>query len=242
MKWSNIVLIVGIISIFFLMQGSKVIEEVGMCGYNSNEANTIIVEDGNKCLNYQPPVKEDLKRLMIVAHPDDETIFGGAHLIEEKYTVVCITCGAIDYRVNEFTEVMKRTNDDYMMLNFTDRLNKIGSISNWVNEYNDIYNSLKAIIESDDWDIIVTHNPSGEYGHIHHIKTSEIVTSLVDKNKLYYFGHWSKNGSNEVKINNDLYNNKLNNLISVYYNSQKVAINYNYKMLLYENWIKAIEW
>ena len=33
------------------------------------------------------------KRLMIVAHPDDETIWGGAHLSEGGYLVVCLTNG-----------------------------------------------------------------------------------------------------------------------------------------------------
>lgn len=33
------------------------------------------------------------KKLMIVAHPDDETLWGGAHLLEDDYLVVCITCG-----------------------------------------------------------------------------------------------------------------------------------------------------
>ena len=44
------------------------------------------------------------------------------------------------------------------------------------------------------------------------------------------------------KINNNLYNKKMEELISIYYRSQGNALNYNYSMLPYENWIKAIEW
>ena len=36
----------------------------------------------------------DLKgidRLMIVAHPDDESLWGGAHLAKDRYLVVCLT-------------------------------------------------------------------------------------------------------------------------------------------------------
>ena len=30
------------------------------------------------------------KKLMIVAHPDDETLWGGAHLLEGDYLIVCL--------------------------------------------------------------------------------------------------------------------------------------------------------
>ena len=36
---------------------------------------------------------KDTHKLMIVAHPDDETIWGGAELLKDNYLVVCITCG-----------------------------------------------------------------------------------------------------------------------------------------------------
>lgn len=242
MKKALIIFISILCIIFILINPEKDLKQV-KCGFNL-EKNSIIVEGQNKCFKYKRPEKKknEIKRLMIVAHPDDETIFGGGHLLKDKYTVVCITCGVVDYRVKEFEEVMKRTNDDYIMLSFTDRINKTGPISNWDNEYNMIYEVLKNIINSEDWNIIVTHNPDGEYGHIHHKKTSQIVTSLIDKNKLYYFGHWYRNGSDEQKIDTGLYNNKMNNLISVYYGSQGSAIKYNYDMLPYENWIKANEW
>lgn len=244
MKKYLILLIAVLCILFILLNNEKVVlKPVTKCGFNLDN-NSIIVEGNNKCFKHQrtSKPKEEIKRLMIVAHPDDETIFGGGHLLLDKYTVVCITCGTVDYRVKEFTEVMKKTNDDYIMLGFTDRVNKTGPISSWKNEYNQISNAIKDIIDSEDWDIIITHNPDGEYGHNHHRKTSQIVTSLVDKNRLYYFGHWYKNGSSEKRIDDNLYNVKVNELISIYYGSQKVALNYNYNMLPYENWIKATEW
>ena len=201
-----------------------------------------LAEDYNKCYKFNNDKQKEIKRLMIVAHPDDETIFGGGHLLQDKYTVVCVTCGKVEYRVREFEEVMSKTDDDYIMLGYTDRENLTGPISNWNNEYNDIYNSLYDIINGTDWDLIVTHNPDGEYGHIHHIKTSEIVSKIANKNKLYYFGHWSHEGTNGPRISDNLYNIKMQDLISIYYRSQGTALNYNYNMLPYENWIKSTEW
>ena len=46
---------------------------------------------------------------MIVAHPDDEMLWGGAHLLNGNYLVVCITCGRSKTRDKEFKEVGEYT-------------------------------------------------------------------------------------------------------------------------------------
>jgi hypothetical protein len=51
---------------------------------------------------------------MIVAHPDDEVLFGGSQLITEKnWKVVCVTNGNNTKRSFEFGSVMKLLNLDY---------------------------------------------------------------------------------------------------------------------------------
>ena len=45
------------------------------------------------CLNISIIHAEEPKSLMIVAHPDDEAIWGGSHLMNGNYTVLCITNG-----------------------------------------------------------------------------------------------------------------------------------------------------
>ena len=230
--------------VVFLLGGKRVPEKKEennlKCGFNY-EQGMIIAENSNSCFRYERKADEP-KNLMIVAHPDDEVIFGGAHLLNEKYTVVCITCGKVDYRVDEFTEVMGKTEDDYIMLGYDDRVNITGPISDWSYQYDDIYASLKDIIESGKWDKIVTHNPDGEYGHLHHKLTSEIVTDITGGNNLYYFGHWYKNGDSYNRLDDETYDRKVNDLLGVYYRSQGVALNYNSGMFGYENWIEANNW
>ena len=41
-------------------------------------------------------------KLMVVAHPDVETLWGGAHLTEGGWFVVCLTNGYNEVRKNEF--------------------------------------------------------------------------------------------------------------------------------------------
>lgn len=60
------------------------------------------------CLNTSVIHAKEPESLMIVAHPDDETIWGGSHLINGNYTVLCITNGNNKKRKKEFMNVMKK--------------------------------------------------------------------------------------------------------------------------------------
>ncbi|WRK53242.1 hypothetical protein SD457_24670 [Coprobacillaceae bacterium CR2/5/TPMF4] len=65
---------------------------------------------------------------------------------------------------------------------------------------------------------IVTHNPSGEYGHQHHKMTSSIVTNIAKElnktNCLYYFGKYYKKTSPMLSMkptfNEELLKQKIN--------------------------------
>ena len=48
----------------------------------------------------------NVNKVMIVAHPDDETIWGGAHLLKDDYLVICITNGNNDVRKEEYKNAL----------------------------------------------------------------------------------------------------------------------------------------
>ena len=51
---------------------------------------------------------------MIVSHPDDESIFGGAALLREQgWKVICLTNGNDKIRSKEFCEEMKIAGASY---------------------------------------------------------------------------------------------------------------------------------
>jgi len=186
----------------------------------------------------------DHNKLMIVAHPDDDTIFGGAHLIEDDYTVVCVTCGVVDYRLNEFSKAMKYSGDKYLYLSHTD-LDPKAHISDWTDEKETINLELKQIIESQDWDLIVSHNPEGEYGHKHHKMISEMVTkNISDKSKLYYFGKYKEKGTidDTPKLKENIFKKK-KEMLSIYKSqpscSEDSRLSYSFN---HENWIKYSDW
>ncbi len=162
--------------------------------------------------------------LMIVAHPDDELIWGGKELMVNDYVVVCITCGndINPKRVVEFQNVMNELDDEYLMLNHTDLEN--GKKSEWLREYDDILQDIKEIINYKEWDKIVVHSPFGESGHIHHKMTNKITTSLVqDKSILHYFAKYyydeSKYPEGTQKIEEEYVKIK-DEIFNKYYKSQ----------------------
>lgn len=73
------------------------------------------------CLNTSVIHAQEPASLMIVAHPDDETIWGGSHLINGNYTVLCITNGNNKKRKKEFMKVMEKTHSKGIILSFPDK-------------------------------------------------------------------------------------------------------------------------
>ncbi len=182
--------------------------------------------------------------LMIVAHPDDETLWGSHGLYHEKYNVVCVTCGPTRRdREYEFKRVMTLFQDDYMMLGFPDLVN--GKKSDWKKDWGAINSELQQIINSKDWDKIVVHNPEGEYGHIHHKMLSQILTEKANHNYLNYFGrfYWGDIpiDENTYRLSDEEYNFKMNKVIPVY-ESQVGAITNLKNMYHYESWFTYDQW
>lgn len=184
------------------------------------------------------------KNLMVVAHPDDDLLFGGTELMKDDYVVVCVTCGTSKTRLKEFKRMMNYFEDEYITLGYPDLVE--GKKSEWTDEYDLITRDIKNIINLKEWDKIVTHNPDGEYGHIHHKMTNRIVTGLTDdKSKLYYFNktystkYYKEN--NISKTLDDKMCNKKRELFDKYYKSQvglKVRHLSDYeKVTSYDEWI-----
>ena len=188
-------------------------------------------------------------KLMVVAHPDDETLWGGAHLTEGGWFVVCLTNGYNEVRKNEFYEVIKEFGCEGMILSYPDLLAN-GQRSTWTTECTSIAKDLNTVLKYKHWGMVATHNPNGEYGHIHHKMTSKLVTEEFYKTywgtNLYYFGNWysarrlptmedSLRKVPEAALEKKLEALKL-------YTSQKGAVASNIHMAEYENWIRATEW
>lgn len=137
---------------------------------------------------------KNAKKLMIVAHPDDDLLWGGGHLMDGDYLVVCVTRGYDKVRSEEFRRVIEASGNEHIILSYPDKV--AGKRDDWTNVKAKISADLDRIMEYKNWDLIVTHNKDGEYGHQHHKMTHKIVTNIYEKEKIksdfYYFGKYHK--------------------------------------------------
>ena len=159
-----------------------------------------------------------INKLMIVAHPDDELIFGGAELIQHgpEYKVICLTNKYNKTRSKEFEQVMKKLNvGSWEMLDYEDKLDSI-------KEFN-----LNGILTSRNWKKIITHNPIGEYGHPQH----RLAFESVKKHTINFYVF----GKSDTKLPQDILDKKLE--ILKLYKSEQPIIN----QLLTKNgdWFKS---
>ncbi len=187
---------------------------------------------------------EKAEKLMIIAHPDDETLWGGAHLLEDDYLVVCITCGGDKRRVQEFKKAMKISGDQYLMLGYPDKV--FGVRSKWTEEEKRLKEDLKIIMQAKKWKLIVTHNFDGEYGHEQHIKANKFVMEVYNscglKSDLYLFGKYYTKGKIKKaqkyleKIDKKYIEEKYR-MINIYKSQDFIKTMFN-QMFDYEEWVK----
>ena len=96
---------------------------------------------------------------MIVAHPDDETLWGGAHIADGGYLVVCITNGYNATRSAEFQAVMQASNNVGLILSYPDKV--AGKRDDWTHVRSQIQTDLEKVMTYQPWEDIVTHNAKG---------------------------------------------------------------------------------
>lgn len=121
-------------------------------------------------------------KLMIVSHPDDESLFGGEALITSNdWTVVCVTNASNAERREEFFKAMKYVGANYTILDHEDNLSN-GQF------HPHLLFSLTQLINEFPYKTIVTHNRKGEYGHPQHRALHRIVLSLAKGHIFLVFG------------------------------------------------------
>lgn len=177
----------------------------------------------------------NVNKLMIVSHPGDESVWGGAHLISDNYLVVCVSCGYNKDKTNQFLKAMDYSKDPIIMMGYSDKfyLNR---------DYKKIKKQLKLILKYKNWSEVVTHNPDGEYNNYQHKQINQILNELDVSNLTYFGKYYSAKELDkldmETTLDGDLIENKIRNMVKKY-----DGIYDDYKHILpFEDWIGASKW
>jgi LmbE family N-acetylglucosaminyl deacetylase len=120
-------------------------------------------------------------KLLIVAHPDDESLFAGEALSSSTgWMVVCVTNASNERRRREFIKAMNSIRANYTMLDHADCLYN-SSFSPLLDE------QLSALLNEFPYEFVVTHNAAGEYGHPQHRALHRVVRRLAPPRPLFVF-------------------------------------------------------
>jgi LmbE family N-acetylglucosaminyl deacetylase len=120
-------------------------------------------------------------KIMIVAHPDDESLFGGETLTSsEGWLVICVTNASNETRRAEFIKAMGLARADYLMLDHADHFTS-GNFDPA------LASTLTLVLSANPCAMVVTHGEAGEYGHKQHRALHQIVRRLAPAGRLFTF-------------------------------------------------------
>ena len=134
-------------------------------------------------------IKKHYDKLLIVAHPDDETLWGYHQLKNNKgWKIISITNAHNNIRVKELTNIAEYWGAALEIWNYKDCPIRY-------NMHPQLYNDIKKEIAKPNVKMVLTHNALGEYGHIQHKKVSQVVLTVSNKpTYVFSYGTTQKKG------------------------------------------------
>lgn len=126
---------------------------------------------------------------VIVAHPDDETLWAGGTILKNpswKWHIITL-CRASD---------TDRSPKFFKVLDFLGATGKMGDLDDGPDQdplaSKDVQECILQLLPEPQFDLIITHDPSGEYTrHLRHEETSQAVIKLWSANKILADEIWT---------------------------------------------------
>jgi LmbE family N-acetylglucosaminyl deacetylase len=119
---------------------------------------------------------------IIVAHPDDETLWAGGTVLSHPLWncfIVCLCRKSDLERATKFSKTLQILESEGIMGDTDD-----GPDQNPLNE-NELAQTILKLLPSKHFDLIITHSPNGEYTkHLRHEETGKSVIKLWREGKI----------------------------------------------------------
>ena len=134
-------------------------------------------------------IKQGGRYAVIVAHPDDEVLWAGGLMLmhpDSNWTVITACRKNDPDRAPKFFKAIKELNAVGIMGDIDD-----GPEQNPLNTL-EIQKTIIELLPSDRFDLIITHNTSGEYTrHLRHEEVAKAVFALCKSERLLSEHIWS---------------------------------------------------
>jgi len=126
-----------------------------------------------------------MRSLCLVAHPDDEVFFAGSLLCStprHSWDVICLTCDEHEReeKFNEARMVLSSYGANIVNAEILYQPDPVGPVpdARW---FALCLAGVRDAWSSKGYDLVVTHNRKGDYGHPHHIACNAIARTLGTK-------------------------------------------------------------
>lgn len=127
--------------------------------------------------------------VLIVAHPDDETLWAGGTILRHpswKCLIVCLCRGSDTERAPRFYKTLKVLQAEGIMGDLDD-----GPEQNPLDE-KELERTIMQLLPSAPFDLIITHNSTGEYTkHLRHEEVNKAVITLWHSGKIVSNELWT---------------------------------------------------
>ena len=126
---------------------------------------------------------------LIVAHPDDETLWAGGTILSHpawQWFIVCLCRGSDTERAQKFNKALQVLKSEGVMGDLDDGPDQKSL------DGKELEQSILDLLPPKYFDLIISHNPSGEYTrHIRHEETGTAVIKLWRAGKISASELWS---------------------------------------------------
>lgn len=126
---------------------------------------------------------------IIVAHPDDETLWAGGTILSHPHWscfVVCLCRSDDKDRAPKFYKALEIMRAEGIMGNLDDGPEQVPL------KDSEVESTVLNLLPARHYDLVITHNPTGEYTkHLRHEETSKAVLSLWQSGKISTTELWT---------------------------------------------------